>query len=93
MRDEAANYFLGLQELVHYSAFTGGILVPTLVLLMLVFLPFLDPVPRGVGVWFAPERRWANRIFAAFVTVSVLFTLIGTFFRGANWSWVWPWAG
>jgi quinol-cytochrome oxidoreductase complex cytochrome b subunit len=86
-------YFLGLQELVHYSAFTGGILVPTLLLMLLVFLPFLDPVPHGVGIWFAPERRWANRIFAVVVVFAVLFTLIGTFFRGANWAWVWPWTG
>ena len=86
-------YFLGLQELVHYSAFVGGILVPTLVLMLLAILPFLDPAQRGVGIWFAPERRWANRIFAVFVALSVLFTLIGTFFRGANWAWIWPWAG
>jgi len=86
-------YFLGLQELVHYGAFTGGILVPTLLLLALVLLPYLDSIPKGVGIWFAPERRWANRIFAVFVALSVIFTLIGTFFRGANWAWVWPWAG
>ena len=86
-------YFLGLQELVHYGAFAGGILVPTLLVLLLILLPYLDPVPKGVGVWFAHERRWANRIFAVLVSLSVLFTLIGTFFRGANWAWVWPWAG
>jgi len=86
-------YFLGLQELVHYSAFAGGILAPTLFLLMLVLVPYLDSVPKGIGVWFARERRLANCIFAVFVTLSVLFTIIGTFFRGANWAWVWPWAG
>jgi quinol-cytochrome oxidoreductase complex cytochrome b subunit len=86
-------YFLGLQELVHYSAFGGGILVPTFLLGILMLLPFLDSAPRGIGVWFAPERRWANRIFAVFVTLSVVFTVIGTFFRGANWAWIWPWAG
>lgn len=86
-------YFLGLQELVHYSAFVGGILIPALLLLLLILVPYLDSVPRGVGVWFSKERRWVNSIFAVLVVLSVLFTLIGTFFRGANWAWVWPWAG
>jgi len=84
-------YFLGLQELVHYSAFVGGVLVPTLIVLVLVALPYVDAAPRGIGVWFARERRWANLIFAVLAVLAVLLTLIGTFFRGPNWGWVWPW--
>jgi quinol-cytochrome oxidoreductase complex cytochrome b subunit len=84
-------YFLGLQELVSYSAFVGGVLVPTLVVLALFLVPYLDPAPRGAGVWFAPERHWANRIFAALASAAILLTLIGMFFRGPNWAWVWPW--
>jgi quinol-cytochrome oxidoreductase complex cytochrome b subunit len=84
-------YFLGLQELVSYSAFVGGVLVPTLLVLALVLMPYLDPTPRGVGVWFAPDRHWANRIFAVLSSVAVVLTLIGMFFRGPNWAWVWPW--
>jgi hypothetical protein len=54
------------------------LLIRELVLLLcLVSLPYLDPAPRGVGVWFARERRLANMVFA--VT--------------ANWAWVWPWSG
>lgn len=84
-------YFLGLQELVSYSAFVGGVLVPTLLVLALVLMPYLDPTPRGVGVWLAPDRHWANRIFAALSSAAVVLTLIGMFFRGPNWAWVWPW--
>jgi quinol-cytochrome oxidoreductase complex cytochrome b subunit len=85
-------YFLGLQELVHYSAFVGGVLVPALVVLLLFLAPYLDPVPRGVGVWFAPERRLANSLFAALAAAAIVLTLIGSLFRGPNWAWVWPWA-
>jgi len=81
------------QELVHYSAFIGGVLVPTIIVLMLSVVPFLDPTPRGVGVWFAPERRTANWIFGVLAGIAVLLTIIGTWFRGPNWSWIWPWAG
>jgi cytochrome b-561 len=84
-------YFLGLQELVHYSAFVGGVLVPGLIVLALVMIPFLDSKPGGVGEWLAAERKWANRIFAAFAVVAIVLTVVGTLFRGPNWGWVWPW--
>ena len=84
-------YFLGLQEMVHYSAFIGGVLVPTLVVLALVVVPYVDRRPEGAGRWFAPERRVANTIFTGAAIVAVVLTMIGTFFRGPNWAWVWPW--
>jgi len=84
-------YFLGLQELVHYSAFIGGVLIPTLLVVLLIALPYVDRHPRGVGRWFAPERWLANSIFGALVVATVALTIIGTLFRGPNWNWVWPW--
>jgi quinol-cytochrome oxidoreductase complex cytochrome b subunit len=84
-------YFLGLQELVHYSAFVGGVLVPTAIVAALIALPYLDRNPHGAGVWFASERRLANTIFTAIVAVAIVLTVVGTLFRGANWAWVWPW--
>jgi quinol-cytochrome oxidoreductase complex cytochrome b subunit len=84
-------YFLGLQELVHYSAFVGGVLVPTLVVVALLALPYADRHPGGAGRWFAPERRLGNTIFTTLVVVAAVLTVIGTFFRGPNWAWTWPW--
>ena len=86
-------YFLGLQELVHYSAFIGGVLVPALLVLLLLLAPYLDAAPRGTGVWFAAERRLANAVFATLAAVFIVLTVIGSVFRGPNWGWVWPWAG
>jgi len=45
-------YFLGLQELVAYSAFMGGMGIPTIVLLGLTLIPFLDRETEGTGDWF-----------------------------------------
>jgi quinol-cytochrome oxidoreductase complex cytochrome b subunit len=84
-------YFLGLQELVHYGALFGGVVVPTVMVVALLVLPYLDPAPRGVGVWFARERRVANTVFGLTALAVVALTVIGTFFRGPNWAWVWPW--
>jgi quinol-cytochrome oxidoreductase complex cytochrome b subunit len=45
-------YFLGLQEMVSFSAFMGGIGIPTIVLLGLGLIPFLEREAAGTGRWF-----------------------------------------
>ena len=80
-------YFLGLQELVSYSAFWGGVVVPGLLITALVLLPYLDHNRKGVGRWFARERLVANTIFTVCLLIAIVLTIIGTIFRGPNWSW------
>ena len=84
-------YFLGLQELVSYSAFTGGVLIPTLIVAGLMAIPYVDRKRAGIGRWFAPERATANTLFLAFLIVMVILIIIGMYFRGPNWSFVFPW--
>jgi quinol-cytochrome oxidoreductase complex cytochrome b subunit len=84
-------YFLGLQELVSYSAFWGGVVVPALIVTALVVLPYVDRGRDGVGRWFARERRVATTVFSVCVAAAIVFTVIGTMFRGPNWGWVVPW--
>ena len=67
------------------------VLLLVALVLALVVLPYADWHPRGVGVWFARERRVANGVFAAIALAAVAVTIVGTFFRGPNWVWVWPW--
>jgi quinol-cytochrome oxidoreductase complex cytochrome b subunit len=45
-------YFLGLQELVSYSAFMGGVGIPLIVLIGLGLIPYLDREKTGTGEWF-----------------------------------------
>ncbi|MBL8190210.1 MAG: cytochrome b N-terminal domain-containing protein [Acidobacteria bacterium] len=84
-------YFLGLQEMVSYSAFWGGVGIPTLEVLILLLVPYLDRGTKGVGKWFAKERLLANTLFLTFVIVNIGLIIIGTFFRGPNWAFVSPW--
>ena len=84
-------YFLGLQELVSYSAFWGGVVVPALLVTALALLPYLDRRREGVGRWFARERTVANTIFSICLVVAIALTIVGTLFRGPNWGWVVPW--
>ncbi len=84
-------YFLGLQEMVSYSAFWGGVGVPTVFVLLLILAPYLDRGPGGVGKWFARERLLSNTVFLTLVILNLIFVAVGTFFRGANWEFVSPW--
>jgi quinol-cytochrome oxidoreductase complex cytochrome b subunit len=83
-------YFLGLQEMVSYSAFWGGVGVPGLFVMLLIGVPYFDRNPKGVGRWFAKERLLANTVFISLVVLNVIFIIIGTFFRGPNWTFVSP---
>jgi len=83
-------YFLGLQEMVSYSAFWGGVGIPTLEVLILLLIPYIDRKPKGIGYWFARERLLANSLFMTFAVVNVILIIVGTFFRGPNWALVSP---
>ena len=81
-------YFLGLQELVSYSAFAGGVLIPLIALVGLGLIPFLDRKPGGEGVWFGtPGERgvaWQSVWFSSAITVGMLaFTI--------NFGWLRNW--
>ncbi len=84
-------YFLGLQEMVSYSAFWGGVGIPALFVIGLLLLPYLDRSQGGVGVWFSRHRILANSLFVLFLLVNLVLIIVGTFFRGPNWSLVVPW--
>lgn len=83
-------YFLGLQEMVSYSAFWGGVGIPAIEVLILLLVPYIDRGQKGIGRWFAKERLLANTLFMTFVVVNVVLIIIGTFFRGKDWAFVSP---
>lgn len=83
-------YFLGLQELVSYSAFMGGIGLPSVALLGLALIPYLDREQQYVGIWFSNRQGWlvalTSFIVGAVVLIGLLaFTINLGWFR--NW---WP---
>ncbi len=69
-------YFLGLQELVSYSAFVGGVLVPSVVVVGLMAIPYLDRETDFVGVWFSgPMGRsvaWQSLVVSLVFVLSVV---------------------
>jgi len=85
-------YFLWIQEMISWaSPFWSGVVIPGLIMLALVILPYIDRDPRGVGVWFAPERKRIVTIFTIAVIIVLVLILIGEYCRGPGWEWYWPW--
>lgn len=142
-------YFLGLQELLHFfPPFVAGILIPTLVVVALIIIPYFNVNIEGAPIWarrpaqhlrtvlitvtallaflavfhawtiFVPtamvsallilsytirhrqEAAWLPApatkplswwVMTWFIAVALCLTVVGTFFRGPGWSWVWPW--
>jgi quinol-cytochrome oxidoreductase complex cytochrome b subunit len=81
-------YFLGIQELVSYSAFTGGILIPVIALAGLALIPFLDRRQGGEGLWFGSKHEKgvaAQSMFYAVVTT------VGILVLTVNYGWLRTW--
>ena len=93
-------YFTGIQELIHYTnkPVIPAIIIPLLIILWLLVIPYVDRKPRTrfasllnrtfVG---GERRRILIFLFALFVLGALTFTIIGSLFRGENWSLVLPW--
>jgi len=81
-------YFLGLQEmLVFFDASIAGVILPGLIILGLMAMPYLDFNPKGNGYYTIAERKFSYVVFQfGFLGLWILLILIGTFMRGPNWN-------
>ncbi len=85
-------YFLGLQEmLVYFDPWMAGVVMPTLIIIGLMAIPYIDANPLGNGYYTYKQRKFAIWTFAiGFLGLWVLMIVIGTFIRGPGWMWFWP---
>ncbi len=66
-------YFMGLQELLeHMHPLLAGVLIPTILVLFLIVLPYMDPSREGTGVWFSSARGKRIVGWTALYTVIVM---------------------
>lgn len=81
-------YFAGLQELLAYvHPMIAGVVAPFTVVVFLACIPYLD---RSRG-WRLRDRKVISILFIVVMIAAVVLTVIGSFFRGPEWDWVWPW--
>ena len=85
-------YFLGLQEmLVYFDPWLAGVVLPSLIIVGLMAIPYLDTNPKGNGYFTFRERRVEITLFLfGFVILCVLLVMLGTFLRGPNWNFFGP---
>ena len=85
-------YFVGLQELlVYFDPWIAGVALPTMIIVGLMAIPYLDKSPKGVGEYNYKDRKFAFSVFTAGTAFWFILIIVGYFFRGPTWQIYWPW--
>ena len=81
-------YFLGLQEmLVYYDPWLAGVVFPSVILVGLMAIPYIDFNKKGSGYYTFNQRKFAVITFMfGFMPLWVAMIVLGTFLRGPNWN-------
>ncbi|OYV62277.1 MAG: hypothetical protein B7X01_01600 [Acidiphilium sp. 21-62-4] len=85
-------YFLGLQEmLVYFDPWYAGVVLPSVVLVGLMAIPFLDFNRSGNGYFTIEQRKFSYIVFqVGFLELWIVLIVLGTFLRGPNWNFFGP---
>lgn len=85
-------YFLGLQELlVYFDPWIAGVVLPNIVVVGLMAIPYMDTSPLGNGYYTWKQRKFAlTGYMFGFLVLWLLLAFIGTFIRGPGWMWFNP---
>jgi Cytochrome b(C-terminal)/b6/petD len=85
-------YFLGLQEmLVYFDPWMAGVVLPGLIIVGLMAIPYIDTNPKGNGYFTFRERKVEISIFLfGWLILWSQMIVIGTFLRGPNWNFFGP---
>jgi len=85
-------YFLGLQEmLVYFDPWMAGVVLPSMIIVGLIALPYIDFNNKGNGYFTFVQRKFAVSTFLfGFVVLWVVLIVLGTFLRGPNWNFFGP---
>jgi uncharacterized membrane protein len=85
-------YFRALQEmLVYFDPVIAGVVLPGLIVLGLMAIPYIDINREGIGQYTLSGRKWAIATFCFGFWLWIVLIIIGTFMRGPGWMWFWPW--
>ena len=81
-------YFLGLQELLKwFHPMVAGVMLPGMGLVGLILAPYTDRNPSN-----KPEhRKFAISLMTMFLMYWAVLVMIGTFFRGPGFNFIFPW--
>jgi len=85
-------YFLGLQEmLVYFDPWMAGVVLPGIILVGLILIPYIDTNPKGNGYYTFAERPLAVWMYMfGWLVLWNYLIIVGTFLRGPNWTFYGP---
>jgi len=81
-------YFLGLQELLKmFHPMVAGVTIPGVALGLLAITPYVDKNPSNKPT----DRKFAIIMLTMFLMMWAVLVIIGSFFRGEGFNFVFPW--
>jgi len=81
-------YFLGLQELLTmFQPMVAGVTIPGMGLFLMMVAPYIDKNPSNKP----SDRKFAISLFTMFLMFWAVLVIIGSFFRGPGFNFVFPW--
>ena len=81
-------YFLGLQELLKmFHPMVAGVTIPGVALGLLAITPYVDKNPSNKPT----DRKFAIIMLTMFMMMWAVLVIIGSFFRGEGFNFVFPW--
>jgi menaquinol-cytochrome c reductase cytochrome b/c subunit len=81
-------YFLGLQELLKmFHPMVAGVTIPGVALGLLAITPYIDKNPSNKP----NDRKFAIIMLTMFLMMWAVLVIIGSFFRGEGFNFVFPW--
>ena len=85
-------YFLGLQDmLLYFDPWMAGVVLPSLIVVGLMAIPYLDFNKSGSGYYSIANRKFSYLIFQfGFLELWITLIVLGTFLRGPNWNFFGP---
>ncbi|MDZ7674449.1 MAG: menaquinol-cytochrome c reductase cytochrome b subunit [Acidimicrobiales bacterium] len=83
-------YFLGLQELLTmFHPMVAGVTIPGVGLFALILAPYTDRNPSNKP----NDRKFVISLFTMFLMFWAVLVIIGSFFRGPGFNFIFPWNG
>jgi len=77
--------------LVYFDPWLAGVVLPGLVIMGLICIPYIDKNPKGNGYYTFMERKAEITIFLfGFAVLWSSLIVLGTFLRGPNWNFFGP---
>jgi hypothetical protein len=78
--------------LVYFDPWIAGVVLPSLIIVGLMLVPYIDLNPAGNGYYSYKQRKFAIWTYLfGFIVLWVILIFVGTFMRGPGWYFFWPW--